>query len=84
MYNYKELKTQFKNIKSIIHNNIIHLKTLTLQSEKLDNIINNIDDFSIKYTVAQNKNQLDLSINNIFHQTDKLFSVYKRLLDEIY
>ncbi len=84
----KHVQIQFENLKSIIENNIVTLRGLLDQSDKLSDLIQKIgkesDSSEIKGKLEETKAGISRSIDILIAQTESLFKVYKSLVEEIF
>ena len=83
--NFKE---QFRSIQSIIKTNASTIKDLIKQSEKLEEIINELSNTpgntEIKNSLEELKGKISESIETLIKQTQNLFEAYEKLIEEIF
>lgn len=83
--NFKE---QFQNLRDIIKSNVATLKGLIQQSTQLSELIPKLAEKQgteeIIGSLKKTQEEIDQSIASLVEQTQKLFTAYDKLVDEVF
>jgi len=84
----ENFREQFRNLNTIILSNVDTLKGLISQSKSLSEIINQLGDkeenTEIKKALEETQTNISSSIEKLTQQTQKLFEVYNKLIDQVF